>query len=176
MNLAYVITAHRSPGQLRRLVRAVYRPANTYVLHVDAKADRAVHDAAADLAREHPNVRVVASPENIIWGSWRLAHAQIRAMGEALNMSRDWDYCLNLTAQDYPLKTQDQIVEALAAGPAGANYLEVLEFDKAGANPRKRLEFYWVPWRGQMKKLFRRPQPKFKVYWGSNYFALTRAA
>jgi hypothetical protein len=98
-------------------------------------------------------------------------------VAEALRAAADWDYCLNLSGQDYPLKTQEQIAAALAAGPAGANYLEVLEFDRAGANPRKRLEFYWVPWRGQMRKLLRRRrQPPFKVYWGSNHFVLTRAA
>ena len=53
----------------------------------------------------------------------------------------------------------------------------MLDFAQAGANPRKRLEYYWVPWRGKMTKLFRRRRaPGFKVYWGSNYFALTRAA
>jgi hypothetical protein len=114
--------------------------------------------------------------ESITWGSWRLAHAQIRGVAEALRISNTWDYCINLTGQDYPLKTQAQIAERLAAGPAGANYLEVLDFAKAGANPRKRLERYWIPWRGKMVKtpLPRGPLKFHPVYWGSNYFALTR--
>ena len=175
MNFAYVITAHKAPEQLLRLLRAIESPGNTVVLHVDAKADAAVHAAAREYAATHSHARVIPS-ESIIWGSWRLAHAQIRAVEEALRASSKWDYCLNLTAQDYPLKTQAQIAQQLAAGPRGANYLEVLEFDKAGPNPRKRLESYWVPWRGQMRKLLRRRRLGFKVYWGSNYFALTRSA
>ena len=175
MNLAYVITAHRSPGQMLRLLRAVYTPANTYVLHVDAKAEPSMHVTAKQYAEAHPNVTTIRS-ESIIWGSWRLARAQIRGMKEALRLSDTWSYCLNLTAQDYPLRTQEQIAQQLAAGPAGANYIEVLDFANASENPRKRLEYYWVPWRGKLKKLFRRRPAKFKVYWGSNYFALTRAA
>lgn len=175
MKLAYVITAHKSPAQLLRLLRAIFDAGNTYILHVDSKADRAVHDAARQFANEHVNASVIRS-ESIIWGSWRLAHAQIRGMKEALRLSGDWKYCLNLTAQDYPLRTQEQISSAIEAGPAGANYLEVLDFSKAGENPRKRLEYYWIPWRGKMKKLFRRRAPGFVVYWGSNYFALTRSA
>jgi hypothetical protein len=177
VKLAYVITAHKSPGQLLRLLDRIQHAGNTYVLHVDAKAEAGLHAAARDYAAKHANVRVIPG-ERIIWGSWRLAHAQIRAVAEALRASADWDYCINLTAQDYPLKTQAQIAAALDAGPRGANYLEVLEFDKAGAGPRKRLEYYWFPWRGKMTKftLFGRPAPKFKVYWGSNYFALTRDA
>ena len=175
MNLAYVITAHKNPRQMLRLLGSIQRPQNTCILHVDSRAPREVHEAARQFAAEHANCSLIPG-ERIIWGSWRLAHAQIRGMAEALRLSRDWDYCINLTAQDYPLKTHEQIVADLSAGPPGANYLEVLDFDKAGANPRKRLEFYWAPWRGKMKKLFRRRPPDFKVYWGSNYFALTRAA
>jgi hypothetical protein len=177
VNLAYVITAHRSPRQFARLLRAIHVPQNTYVLHVDAKADAGVHEVARQFAAEHRNAAVIP-PEAIIWGSWRLSRAQVRGLAKALEVSRDWAYCLNLTAQDYPLKTQAQIAATLASGPSGANYLEVLDFDNASPGPRKRLEHYWLPFRGQMRKLslFRRPPPKFKVYWGSNYFNLTRAA
>lgn len=175
MNLAYVITAHKNPRQLLRLLNAIQRPGNTYVLHIDAAAPAAMHAAAREFAATHAKCFVIPS-ERIIWGSWRLAHAQIRGVAEALRRSPDWTYCINLTAQDYPLKTHGEIVQALAAGPAGANYLEVLDFASAGAKPRKRLEFYWMPWRGKMTKVFRRRPPKFDVYWGSNYFALTRAA
>lgn len=175
MNLAYVITAHKNPRQLLRLLNAIRHPGDTYVLHVDAAAPHEVHAAAREFAAAHADCRVIPS-ERIIWGSWRLAHAQSRGVAEALRVSRDWDYCINLTAQDYPLKTHAEVTAALAGGPAGANYLEVLDFAKAGPNPRKRLEFYWAPWRGKMTKLLRRRPPNFPVYWGSNYFALTRAA
>ena len=176
MKLAYVITAHRNPRQLLRLLARIRHAGNTYVLHVDKAAPADVHAAARQFASHNDNCSVIPS-ERIIWGSWRLTHAQIRGLAEALRLSHDWQYCINLTGQDYPLKSQSEIAATLAAGPAGANYLEVLDFDKAGANPRKRLEFYWVRWRGRMTKLFRRRRmPSFKVYWGSNYFCLTRAA
>ena len=175
MKLAYVITAHKNPRQLRRLLHAIYVPGNTYVLHVDRKALSTVHAAAGDFAKSHPNCKVIP-PESIIWGSWRLAHAQMRAVREALRISQEWEYCLNLTAQDYPLRTHEQVAAALEQSP-GRNYLETLRFAEASEGPRKRLEHWWIPWRGQMKKLWRRGrQPEFEVFWGSNYFALTREA
>jgi len=175
VKLAYVITAHKNPRQLRRLLHAVYVPGNTYVLHVDVNALSTVHAAAADFAKTHPNCKVIP-PQHIIWGSWRLAQAQIRGVREAIKISDDWTYCLNLTAQDYPLRTHEQIAAVLGQAP-GKNYLETLRFADASEGPRKRLEFYWFPWRGQMKKLWRRRrQPDFEVFWGSNYFALTRQA
>ena len=175
MNLAYVITSHKNGRQLRRLLDAVYAPRNTYVLHVDAKAEADVHAVAREFAGQHDNASVIDS-EAIMWGSWRLARAQIRGMAEALRMPGDWEYCLNLTAQDYPLRTQHEIAEDLASGPKGANYLEILDFAKSSPEPRKRLEYYWIPWRGKMRRTIRRPIPKFQVFWGSNYFALTRPA
>jgi hypothetical protein len=175
VNLAYVITAHRSPAQLKRLLRAIYTPANAYVLHIDSKAPADVHAVAREFSAQYANASVIRS-ESILWGSWRLARAQIRGMQEALRLSPDWDYCHNISAQDYPLRTQEQIAQQLAAGKAGANYIEVLDFAKAGEKPRKRLEYFWIPWRGTMKKLLRRRSPRFKVYWGSNHFTLTRAA
>jgi hypothetical protein len=177
VKLAYVITAHKNAPQMLRLLRAIESPVvASVVVHVDPKLDASVLTAAVEYAESHPNASVIP-PENIIWGSWRLAHAQIRAMAEALRICSDWDYCINLTAQDYPLKTQEQIARTLETGRAGANYLEVLDFSKASENPRKRLEYWWVPWRGKMTRLWRRRRrPDFPVYWGSNYFALTRAA
>lgn len=178
VRLAYIITAHTNPPQLLRLLRTLEAPGivSAVALHIDAKAAPELHRAARQYVEAHPNTTVITS-EPIIWGSWRLAHAQIRAIRELLRASTEWDYCINLTGQDYPLKTQSQIAQALAEGPAGANYLEILDFDKASANARKRLEYWWMPWRGKMKKLWRRRrQPDFKVYWGSNYFALTRTA
>ena len=175
MKLAYVITAHKNERQVLRLLHRIVEPGNTYVIHVDSAAPREVSDRMRQFAAMHRNCSVIPG-ERIIWGSWRLAHAQVRGVAEALKLSSEWQYCINLTGQDYPLKSQSEIAATLAAGPAGANYLEVLDFDKAGVNPRKRLEFFWVPWRGKMIKLFRRRPPSFKVYWGSNYFCLTRAA
>jgi len=176
MNLAYVITAHKNPRQLKRLLAAIYHSSNVYVIHIDSKSPREMHNAGRELCQKFTNVRTIGS-ESIIWGSWKLAKVQIRGMAEALRMSGDWTYCLNLTAQDYPLRTQAEISEALAAGPAGANYLEVLDFAAASPGPRKRMEFFYVPWRGEMRKtLRRRPRADMKLFWGSNYFAFTRPA
>jgi hypothetical protein len=175
MKLAYLITAHKHPQQLLRMMRAIHHPADTYVLHVCTRAPAEMHAAARDFAAAHSNCRVIPA-ERVMWGSWRLARVQLRQMAEALRVAPDWDYCINLSGQDYPLKTRDQMIAALAAGPKGANYLEVLDFAKAGVNPRKRLEFFWIPWRGKMTKLVRRRPPNFKVYWGSNHFVLSRGA
>jgi len=175
VKIAYVITAHKNAKQLRRLLKAIDYPGNTYVLHVDVKAPADVHQTAREFVSGHPSAATIPS-DNIIWGSWRLARVQILAIAQALKLSKDWGYCLNISGQDYPLKTQAELGEIFDRGPTGANYLEVLKFADASSNTRKRLEYYWAPWRGKMHKLFRRRAPKFEVFWGSNQWAFTREA
>ncbi len=176
MSIAYVITAHQNARQLLRMLHAISAPDNVYILHIDAKADRSVHDAARDFAADHPRASVIRS-EPLMWGSWRIARAQIRGMKEALRIADDWNYCINLTGQDYPLHTQHEIARRLESGPMDANYVQVLDFATASTEPRKRLEFYWMPWRGKMTKVMRRRRPlPFRVYWGSNWITLTRPA
>ena len=175
MKLAYLITAHKNARQLRRLLRAIHHPDNAYVLHICSRAPAEMQAAARELVAAYRNCFLIPG-EPVMWGSWRLAHAQLRQMAEALRAAGDWDYCLNLSGQDYPLRTHQQIVSTLAAGPRDANYIEVLDFAKASANPRKRLQYYWIPFRGKMRKVFPRRPVQFKVYWGSNHFVLTRSA
>lgn len=176
VKLAYIVIAHKNPRQLLRLLRAIQSPlTSAIVIHVDRKSEPAMHEAAAQWAADNSNSRVIPA-QNVIWGNWRVAHAQMRCLAEALSFSKDWDYCLSLSGQDYPLKTQRQITSQLAAGPSGANYIEVLDFDKASPKARRRMEYYWFPWRGQMTRILRRRRwPRFKLYWGSNHINLTRA-
>jgi hypothetical protein len=175
LKIAYVITAHKNPLQLRRMLDAIYWPGNTYVIHVDVKAPREVHDVARDFAASHTLSAVIPS-DNIIWGSWRLALVQTQAIAKALELSKDWAYCFNLSGQDYPLKSQPELAQILAQGEIDKSYMEVLRFKEASENPKKRLEHWWAPWRGQMKKLWRRRWPSFEVFWGSNQWVLTREA
>jgi hypothetical protein len=118
----------------------------------------------------------VIPPRRIIWGSWRVAQVQILCMKRAMELSRGWRYCINLSGQDYPLRTQVELAEILENGPRDRSFLEVLKFAEASENPKKRLEYWWVPWRGRMRKLWRRKWPGFEVFWGSNQWVLTREA
>jgi hypothetical protein len=176
LNLAYVVTAHKNARQLARLLAAIYDPSNTYVLHVDRKSPLDVHQAARTFATSAGRARVLR-PRSIIWGSSALAKTQFEGIAAALELSQDWQYLLNLTGQDYPLRPQSFIRQWLSDQPPGRNYMEVLRFADASPPVQKRMQFYWINWRGQMKKLMQRtPRADPEIFWGSNYFILTREA
>lgn len=175
MKIAYVITAHKDARQLGRLLTAIYWPGNTYVIHVDSKAPAEVHAVAAEFAASHALSAVIPS-DKIIWGSWRLARVQILGLEQALRLSRDWGYVLNVTGQDYPLKAQPELAAILEKGETDKSYMEVLAFKAAAADPKKRLEHWWMSWGGKMHRLWKRRWPSFEVYWGSNQWVFTRAA
>jgi hypothetical protein len=176
VKLAYVITAHKNAGQLRRLLAAIDSAHHTYVLHVDRRAPAPVHAAAYDFASRHPRAAVMA-PRNIGWGAWSLCRIQIDLMASALNVSDDWQYLINLSGQDFPLRTQEEIAAALAAGPAGANRLQVLDFAATNGTIRKRLDHYWIEWHSRSRRLWRRQLPAdARIYWGSNWVIHSRQA
>ena len=175
MKLAYVIAAHHYPHQLERMLHAVFDERNLYLIHVDRAASRDVHDVAERFAKDRPNVHVLAS-RRLVWGGPSLVYAQLAAMSEALK-SGTWDYFINLSGQDYPLRSQAEIRDELASRGPGKNFLEVLDFETSSASIRPRLRYYHVEFRGRLRRLriHRAPPRGMKVYWGSNFIILGRA-
>jgi hypothetical protein len=116
VSLAYGILAHKNAHQLERLFRAVYHPEDVFVLHVDKRAERALHLAADKLAHKYGNVRVLKS-RPIVWSGFEMARVQMDAMAEALRIDVQWTHFINLTGQDFPIKSREQIVAFLNASP-----------------------------------------------------------
>ena len=67
------------------------------------------------LSTKLPNLRVMQTRFSTIWGGASLLTMLLSAMKELLEMSdwTDWDFVLNLSESDYPVKTQAELVEFL---------------------------------------------------------------
>ena len=67
------------------------------------------------LSTKLPNLRVMKTRFSTIWGGASLLTMLLAAMKELLEMSdwTDWDFVLNLSESDYPVKTQKELVEFL---------------------------------------------------------------
>lgn len=201
MALAYCILAHKQPGQLIRLVRALHHPADIILLHVDARAPAAMHQAAASLSQDLSGVEVMPS-RPIVWGGSTMIETQIAAMDLALRRHVDWTHFINLTAQDFPLKTRSDCIQKLGIDPT-ASYLSWFDplREPIWKNARERLDRYYIewPWLDRLLRVpglgrrlrrilgwsntlprvpfFRRRWPDFFHYYGgSNYVVLSRAA
>lgn len=96
-----------------RLLRAIYAPQNIYCVHVDKKADALVFAAIMSITSCFPNVFMVSRPVSVVYAAWPRVQADINCMADLYNVSTTWKYFLNLCGQDFPLKTNLEIVRSL---------------------------------------------------------------
>jgi len=120
--LAFSILIFQDVEQFERLLRAIYRPQNFYCIHVDKKSDKFVHDTAAGISRCFPNVFVATQWYDVAWGTFSVVEPELACMEELLKYKK-WKYFINLTGQEFPLKTNWEIVRILKKFN-GANNLE----------------------------------------------------
>jgi hypothetical protein len=111
--IAYFLLIHRFPEQFKRLFRAIYVPGNTYLIHVDRNSGP---DMAADISaflKPYQNVEILPA-RRALWGGYSLVEAELRGMKRLLEMDTQWTYFINLSGQDFPLKSQSHISGFLA--------------------------------------------------------------
>lgn len=106
-----------------RLLRAIYTPQNIYCVHVDQKAQASVHSAIKAITSCFPNVFMVSQTVNVVYSGWPRVQADLNCMADLYNSNTNWKYFINLCGQDFPLKTNLEIVRALRS-LRGANSLE----------------------------------------------------
>lgn len=96
-----------------RLLRAIYAPQNIYCVHVDQKSKPSFRSAVTAIVSCFPNVFMVSQPVNVVYASWSRVQADINCMADLYNSSTKWKYFINVCGQDFPLKTNLEIVQML---------------------------------------------------------------
>ena len=122
--IAYFLLVHRYPEQFKRLFRAIHDPRNFYLIHVDKNSGPELDSGIRDFLSAYPNAAILKS-EKALWGGYSLVDAALRGMAELLQMSPDWEYFINLSGQDFPLKSQSEIRHFLTAN-RGTEFIKVL--------------------------------------------------
>ncbi|OXB63390.1 hypothetical protein ASZ78_004831 [Callipepla squamata] len=113
--LAYVITLHKEFETFERLFRAIYMPQNVYCIHVDGKALAALQRAVRRLVGCFPNAFLASHTERVVYGGVSRLRADLHCMRDLLASAVPWRYLLNACGQDFPLKTNREIVQHLKA-------------------------------------------------------------
>lgn len=60
-----------------------------------------------------PNVFMVSQAVNVVYAGWPRVQADLNCMADLYNASTKWKYFINLCGQDFPLKTNLEIVRML---------------------------------------------------------------
>lgn len=138
--IAYLILVHRYPDQFKRLFKAIYHPANHYVIHVDKKSGAELHKTIENFLAGFPNASMLKS-ENALWGGYSLVNAELRAIKELLKLGLKWEFFINLSAQDFPLKSQSYIHNFLSHH-IGKDFLKVADQTQIRPDTLHRVENY----------------------------------
>lgn len=112
--LAFSIVLYKEAEMFERLLRAIYRPQNYYCLHVDKSSSLTFFSAVSDIADCFPNVFLVSKRIDIIWGEYSVLEADLLCMEDLWTFPK-WKYLFTLTGQEFPLKTNYELVKILTA-------------------------------------------------------------
>jgi hypothetical protein len=189
-NVAYLILAHADLPHLRRLVTAL--PADSVKLvHMDRK-----FGAAPDLSAV-PNTVVLSDRIAVYWADFSIVEATLSLLRAALHFGQVERIVL-LSGSCYPIASDDDILDFFAARPA-ANFIKAFSIEDASALYHDKIGRIHVgeesiarlagthpafnhalsrgltlllSWR---KRDWRRGLAPLKPYFGSQWWAITRA-
>ncbi|KAJ4851423.1 hypothetical protein Tsubulata_029275 [Turnera subulata] len=103
--------------KLMRVLKALYHPGNYYLIHVDYDAPEKEHAQIAEFVSSDPvfsqvgNVWIVGKPNLVTYRGPTMLATTLHAMAILLRTCK-WDWFINLSASDYPLVTQDDLIDA----------------------------------------------------------------
>lgn len=121
IRIAYFIMVHHKPNVFKAMFEKIYTRDQFYLIHIDRKASAKFTEEIQLYLLQFPNAYLLESM-NILPGGFSVIQAELNAMEYLLNVSREWDYFINLSGEDYPLRSQD-IIRHFLTSNKGRNYL-----------------------------------------------------
>ncbi|KAL8175428.1 UNVERIFIED_CONTAM: Xylosyltransferase 1 [Gekko kuhli] len=109
VRIAFVLVVHgRASRQLQRMFKAIYHKDHFYYIHVDKRSNY-LYRQVLQFASQYPNVRVTSWRMATIWGGASLLSTYLQSMRDLMEMEDwPWDFFINLSAADYPIRYSDQ--------------------------------------------------------------------
>ncbi|XP_028801286.1 beta-glucuronosyltransferase GlcAT14B-like [Neltuma alba] len=129
--IAYLISGSMGDGEsLKRTLKALYHPRNQYAVHLDLEASTEERLELANYVKNEPlfaqlgNVRVILKANLVTYRGPTMVTNTLHAAAILLKEGGDWDWFINLSASDYPLLTQDDLLHTLSTIPRHLNFIE----------------------------------------------------
>ncbi|XP_012659710.1 N-acetyllactosaminide beta-1,6-N-acetylglucosaminyl-transferase isoform X2 [Otolemur garnettii] len=175
--LAYVMVIHKDFDTFERLFRAIYMPQNIYCVHVDDKAPAEFKESVQQLLSCFQNAFIASKTEFVVYAGISRLRADLNCLQDLLTTEVPWKYVLNTCGQDFPLKTNREIVQYLKGFKEKNITPGVLPPDHA----IERTKYVHQEHRGKDRsyvkntKVLKTPPPhQLTIYFGTAYVALTR--
>uniref|UniRef100_A0A3P9ILS7 Si:dkeyp-87d8.8 n=1 Tax=Oryzias latipes TaxID=8090 RepID=A0A3P9ILS7_ORYLA len=177
--LAYSLVVHKNAWMVERLLRATYSPVNVYCIHYDQKSTPQFTAAMEGLARCLPNVFIASKRESVFYASISRLQADLNCLHDLVESEVKWKYVINLCGQDFPLKSNMELVSELRK-LNGSNMLETsrpsnIKKDRFSFHHELKdasFEYQKLPVRTDQAKS---PPPHgIEMFIGNAYFVLSR--
>ncbi|XP_057216243.1 beta-1,3-galactosyl-O-glycosyl-glycoprotein beta-1,6-N-acetylglucosaminyltransferase 4-like isoform X2 [Triplophysa rosa] len=111
--LAYSLVVHKNADLVERLLRAIYMPHNVYCIHYDQKSSDDFKSAMQGLTRCLPNVFIASKLERVQYAGISRLKADLNCLSDLMETEVKWKYVINLCGQDFPLRTNAELVSDL---------------------------------------------------------------
>ncbi|KAI5665598.1 hypothetical protein M9H77_15451 [Catharanthus roseus] len=184
---AYLISGSAGDGNmLKRTLLALYHPINQYVVHLDAESspeerlDLKLFVDGNPIFQKFRNVRMIHKANLVTYRGPTMVANTLHAAAILLKEGGDWDWFINLSASDYPLVTQDDLLHTFSYLPRDLNFIDHTsnigwkEFQRAkpiiidpGLYMSQKSDVFWITQR-------RSVPTAFKLFTGSAWMALSR--
>ncbi|XVE68052.1 hypothetical protein DITRI_Ditri09bG0037900 [Diplodiscus trichospermus] len=128
---AYLISGSTGDGRmLRRTLLALYHPRNQYIVHLDWEASPKERLDLEKFVKNHQvfdkvgNVRMIVKANLVTYKGPTMVANTLHAAAILLREGGDWDWFINLSASDYPLITQDDLLHTFSYLPRDLNFID----------------------------------------------------
>ncbi|KAH0689084.1 hypothetical protein KY289_016442 [Solanum tuberosum] len=170
---AYLVSGSAGDGaMLKRTLQALYHPNNHYVVHLDADSSPQERLHLHKFVVNHPifrkfnNVRMITKANLVTYRGPTMVANTLHAAAILLKQGGEWDWFINLSASDYPLVTQDDLIHAFSDLPRDLNFIDHTsdigwkEFQRAklidpGLYMNKKSDVFWITQRRSVPTAFK---------------------
>ncbi|XP_054447922.1 N-acetyllactosaminide beta-1,6-N-acetylglucosaminyl-transferase isoform X2 [Pteronotus mesoamericanus] len=175
--LAYVLVIHKDFDTFERLFRAIYMPQNVYCVHVDEKATAEFKKSVWQLLSCFQNAFIASKIEFVVYAGISRLQADLNCLKDLVASEIPWKYAINTCGQDFPLKTNKEIVQYLK-GFKGKNITPGVLPPAHAIGRTKYVHREHIGKDGSFVKntniLKTSPPHQLTIYFGTAYVALTR--
>ena len=104
--LSLFVSKAKNWFKVLRLIERLDGPGSYFYIHVDARQSY-LYDRLVEITRDKDNVRMVETRFTTIWGGSSLLSMLLTCISQLLLIKEwKWDFVLNLSESDYPVKTR----------------------------------------------------------------------
>jgi len=176
MKVCYLVLAHNNFAHLDRLVDALDGDDVSFYIHIDKIV-------ASDYQPKLANAEIIPERVDINWGGFSMIDATLALMRNAVAGYPDADYYILISGVDYPIRSKVFLYDLLKKKK---EYIDIAPVP-VPYKPVERYEYYYFDFKRRNAKLYNpllfteillkkvgfKRNPPFKIYAGTQWFALT---